>query len=140
MAVQSDPGAQEKVAAFPGLRKRPRDRQDPDSAGTAVVLLAIAHPDDESMFFVPTLLHLKESGATVHVLCLSTGESTSGTGRLSRMHRLIIPDARRDAGNADKLGPRRCVELVQACGRLGVPPERVEVLDRPDMQVGGREG
>lgn len=37
------------------------------------VLLVIAHPDDECMFFVPTLLHLRFCAAETHVLCLSTG-------------------------------------------------------------------
>ena len=37
------------------------------------VLLVIAHPDDEAMFFVPTIAHLVESGAQVHILCLSSG-------------------------------------------------------------------
>lgn len=36
-------------------------------------LLVIAHPDDESMFFAPTLLELLRAGEQVHVLCLSTG-------------------------------------------------------------------
>ena len=33
-------------------------------------LLVIAHPDDESMFFVPTILQEKN----LHVLCLSSGD------------------------------------------------------------------
>lgn len=39
------------------------------------VLLVIAHPDDEAMFFAPTLLGLLAPSAhnTVHLLCLSTG-------------------------------------------------------------------
>ncbi|VDP72109.1 unnamed protein product [Echinostoma caproni] len=38
------------------------------------VLLVTAHPDDEAMFFAPILLRLKDSGATVDLLCLSTGD------------------------------------------------------------------
>lgn len=37
------------------------------------VLLVIAHPDDETMFFAPTLLWLQSSNVPVSVLCLSTG-------------------------------------------------------------------
>jgi hypothetical protein len=37
-------------------------------------LLVTAHPDDESMFFVPTLQQLVAGGYNVHVLCLSTGQ------------------------------------------------------------------
>ena len=37
------------------------------------VLLVTAHPDDECMFFSPTILNLRRS-STVHLLCLSTGK------------------------------------------------------------------
>lgn len=38
------------------------------------VLLVVAHPDDETMFFSPLLLSLTLFGVPVHVLCLSNGE------------------------------------------------------------------
>lgn len=37
------------------------------------VLLVTAHPDDESMFFVPIIRALQRAGHPVHCLCLSTG-------------------------------------------------------------------
>ena len=37
------------------------------------VLLVIAHPDDESMFFAPTVLGLRAQRIPVFILCLSTG-------------------------------------------------------------------
>ncbi len=39
------------------------------------ICLLIAHPDDEAMFFAPTLLALTapEAGNHVKILCLSTG-------------------------------------------------------------------
>lgn len=44
----------------------------------AIVLL-IAHPDDEAMFFAPTLLALTDPalGNHVKILCLSSGQSPS---------------------------------------------------------------
>lgn len=36
-------------------------------------LLVVAHPDDESMFFAPLILHLTQLGLRVALLCLSTG-------------------------------------------------------------------
>lgn len=39
------------------------------------VLLVIAHPDDESMFFTPLLSRLRHTGTPAHVLCL-TGDMT----------------------------------------------------------------
>ena len=40
------------------------------------ILLLIAHPDDEAMFFAPTLLSLTrpELGNHVKILCLSSGK------------------------------------------------------------------
>ena len=37
------------------------------------LLLVTAHPDDESMFFSPTLLSLAEFKCSLFILCLSTG-------------------------------------------------------------------
>lgn len=37
------------------------------------VLLITAHPDDESMFFIPTIKNLKDVGYKIHLLCLSPG-------------------------------------------------------------------
>lgn len=65
-----------------------------------------AHPDDESMFFVPTILSLLDAGEIVCVLCLTTG-------------------------NYDGLGKVRSSELISACnGCLLV--EKVILLD--DLQ------
>ena len=41
---------------------------------TMKVLLVIAHPDDECMFFCPSIARLQEQGGEVHVLCLSSGK------------------------------------------------------------------
>ncbi|PJF19186.1 hypothetical protein PSACC_01032 [Paramicrosporidium saccamoebae] len=59
------------------------------------VLLVTAHPDDECMFFGPTLRTLQRSGSHIHVLCLSTG-------------------------NYDGLGAHRTKELQASCQVLGV--------------------
>ena len=40
------------------------------------VLLVIAHPDDEAMFFVPTVRACVEEGVIVHILCMTTGTWT----------------------------------------------------------------
>lgn len=75
------------------------------------ITLLIAHPDDEAMFFAPTLLTLTKPplNNTLSVLCLSTG-------------------------NADGIGHIRKSELVDSCARLGVPTDRVTSLDHPDLQ------
>lgn len=40
-------------------------------------LIVTAHPDDECMFFAPTIIRLSELKASVHLLCLSEGTMTA---------------------------------------------------------------
>jgi N-acetylglucosaminylphosphatidylinositol deacetylase len=73
------------------------------------ICLLIAHPDDEAMFFAPTVLALTrpETGNHVKILCLSTG-------------------------NADGLGETRKKELKKSGMALGLRDEDdVFVVDRP---------
>lgn len=66
------------------------------SSSLPLYILVIAHPDDESMFFLPTLLRLaKQQNARIWVLCLSNG-------------------------NYNGLGRIREKEFIQACRILGV--------------------
>jgi N-acetylglucosaminylphosphatidylinositol deacetylase len=44
-------------------------------------VLVIAHPDDESMFFVPTIVGMKNEGAPLWLLCLTTG-NFDGLGKI----------------------------------------------------------
>ncbi|ONM12072.1 N-acetylglucosaminylphosphatidylinositol de-N-acetylase family protein [Zea mays] len=81
---------------------------------TRNVMLVVAHPDDESMFFAPTILFLKSKGHNIHILCMSRG-------------------------NADGLGDTRKEELYHACETLKIPHEQVEVLDHPKLQDGFHE-
>jgi len=73
------------------------------------ICLLIAHPDDEAMFFAPTVLALTrpELGNNVRILCLSTGD-------------------------ADGLGETRKRELVKSGVLLGLKGEDdVYVVDEP---------
>ncbi|KNA24845.1 hypothetical protein SOVF_011980 isoform A [Spinacia oleracea] len=82
-----------------------------DTLHKKAILLVIAHPDDESMFFTPTINYLTSRGHNVHILCLSTG-------------------------NADGLGNIRKDELYKACAMLKVPLKQVVILDHPELQDG----
>ncbi|KAI1654544.1 LmbE-like protein [Daldinia decipiens] len=75
------------------------------------ICLLIAHPDDEAMFFAPTVLALTrpEHGNHLKILCLSSG-------------------------NADGLGETRKKELVKSGMLLGLAREDdVLVYDSPDF-------
>ena len=43
-----------------------------------------AHPDDESMFFIPTLLNLKHLGYRINILCMSNGNSKQREDELKK--------------------------------------------------------
>ncbi|CAA3024249.1 Hypothetical predicted protein [Olea europaea subsp. europaea] len=75
------------------------------------VLLVIAHPDDESMFFTPTINYLTLRGHDLYILCLSTGD-------------------------ADGMGSIRKEELFLASAILKIPHQQVKILDHPDLQDG----
>ncbi|KAI8872682.1 LmbE-like protein [Ramicandelaber brevisporus] len=73
------------------------------------VLLVIAHPDDECMFFAPTIVNLaRRRQDEVHVLCLSTG-------------------------NHDGQGNVRKEELVRSCAVLGIHESHITVFDDPKL-------
>jgi N-acetylglucosaminylphosphatidylinositol deacetylase len=51
-------------------------------------VLVTAHPDDESMFFLPTVVRLLDAGAEVWLLCLTTGNYDGlGESRSQELHR-----------------------------------------------------
>ena len=53
-----------------------RRRRPAPVAAARRALLVTAHPDDECMFFGPTLVGLlRDPACTVYLLCLSTGQS-----------------------------------------------------------------
>ncbi|KAJ2490728.1 hypothetical protein IWW37_002930 [Coemansia sp. RSA 2050] len=69
------------------------------------VLFVTAHPDDECMFFSPTLAYLsRRSDVTVSLLCLTTG-------------------------NHDQLGEVRKKELLKSAVTFGVTPDSVIIVD-----------
>ncbi|KAM9596610.1 N-acetylglucosaminyl-phosphatidylinositol de-N-acetylase isoform 2-T2 [Trichechus inunguis] len=67
-------------------------------------LLVIAHPDDEAMFFAPTVLSLARLRHRVSLLCFSTG-------------------------NYYNQGEIRKKELLQSCDVLGIPYSSVMIID-----------
>jgi hypothetical protein len=75
------------------------------------VCIVIAHPDDEAMFFAPTIVRLQQMGREIFLICLSTG-------------------------NFDGLGETRKKELYASCISLGIPQDHVKIIDQPDLQDG----
>ncbi|KAM5214775.1 N-acetylglucosaminyl-phosphatidylinositol de-N-acetylase [Hipposideros larvatus] len=78
------------------------------SGGESRTLLVIAHPDDEAMFFAPTVLGLARLRHRVFLLCFS-------------------------AGNYYNQGEIRKKELLQSCDVLGIPPSSVMIIDNRDF-------
>uniref|UniRef100_A0A182PQU5 N-acetylglucosaminylphosphatidylinositol deacetylase n=1 Tax=Anopheles epiroticus TaxID=199890 RepID=A0A182PQU5_9DIPT len=72
-------------------------------------LLVTAHPDDEVMFFGPTILELRRRQCRVFVLCLSEG-------------------------NHDRKGAIRRQELWDACESMGIRPEDITLVNATHLQ------
>ncbi|KAL6052303.1 hypothetical protein STEG23_014416 [Scotinomys teguina] len=86
--------------------------RSPEQAGLpgagSRALLVIAHPDDEAMFFAPTVLGLARLEQRVFLLCFSTG-------------------------NYYNQGEIRKKELLQSCDVLGIPSSRLMIIDNSEF-------
>ncbi|XP_004616360.2 N-acetylglucosaminyl-phosphatidylinositol de-N-acetylase isoform X2 [Sorex araneus] len=92
-----------------GSSERTRSREQAGlRGGGRRALLVIAHPDDEAMFFAPTVLGLGRGGHRLSLLCFSTG-------------------------NYYNQGKIRKKELMQSCEVLGIPPSGVMIIDNRDF-------
>lgn len=95
------------------------------------ILILTAHPDDECMFFGPTITSLRTlSKSKIHVLCLSTGRVKRNASRQKiacRAEFILL------LGNADGLGPIRKKELVKSCQTFGIPNNNVKSLDNAQV-------
>lgn len=79
--------------------------------GHGVILLVVAHPDDEVMFFSPILERLVAKKVDTYLYSLSNG-------------------------NADGLGVQRTKEFVDCANMMGISKSYVEVVDHPNLQDG----
>lgn len=115
------------------------------------ICLLIAHPDDEAMFFSPTVLALTkpELGNHLKILCFSTGTSLS-SAHFRHWASSIAPDTipnttyqswspsekstnnNSSTGDADGLGETRAKELQKSALLLGIRDESdVFIVDDP---------
>uniref|UniRef100_A0A673LT50 N-acetylglucosaminylphosphatidylinositol deacetylase n=1 Tax=Sinocyclocheilus rhinocerous TaxID=307959 RepID=A0A673LT50_9TELE len=90
------------------LSRNSEDEKPPVTASETRALLVTAHPDDECMFFAPTVLKLVESHAALYLLCLSTG-------------------------NYNNQGLQRKRELLDSCAVLGIPSNHVTIIDDKEL-------
>jgi N-acetylglucosaminylphosphatidylinositol deacetylase len=87
------------------LRHQPEEKESKFEPEAKNILVVIAHPDDEAMFFVPVIKTLT-ANRTVFLLCLSTG-------------------------NYEGLGETRKRELQDSAKLLGV--SKVQIEDRKEL-------
>ncbi|GAA96439.1 uncharacterized protein L969DRAFT_49628 [Mixia osmundae IAM 14324] len=80
------------------------------------VLWVIAHPDDEAMFFGPSLNALLQPHRSVH--------HRRATGHLLSL----------STGNHEGLGQLRTQELTASCEHFGIQRENCVALDHPQLQ------
>ncbi|KAK9454505.1 putative deacetylase LmbE-like domain-containing protein [Dipodascopsis uninucleata] len=99
----------------------PNERTIKSHFASKKIALLIAHPDDEAMFFGPTM-HI------IRRLALITNTPTTN-----------IPDTNfrilcLSTGNAENLGETRRNELIASAAKFGIPPTNVVVFDDPAVQ------
>lgn len=89
-----------------------------------VAVFVTAHPDDESMFFLPTIRAFLSRSASEAGNGDERSSSNSSRGRSSGwngdVHLLCL-----STGNADGLGPVRVKELEQCARVIGIDPRNV---------------
>jgi len=92
------------------------------------LLIVTAHPDDECLFFAPSILGVldKNPNTVGGLLVLSTGKITLLTKQVS----LLLTDI----GNNYGIGKTRKLELKGSCASLGIGPGRCVALDIPEIQ------
>ncbi|XP_054610223.1 N-acetylglucosaminyl-phosphatidylinositol de-N-acetylase isoform X2 [Dunckerocampus dactyliophorus] len=71
-------------------------------------LFVTAHPDDECMFFGPTIIRLVEFKVSVHLMCLSEGDYYNQ-------------------------GAQRKQELFDSCAKLGIPSSRITIINHKEL-------
>lgn len=103
---------------FSRKKKQQDIKENFEANSKKTVLYVVAHPDDESMFFVPVIKSMKEMGYKLHILCLSNG---------------WIPLAY-NLGNYDGLGKTREIEMKNASSLLGF--DKVTTLDDKRFEDG----
>lgn len=89
-------------------------------------MLVVAHPDDECLFFSPTL------GTLSSRLQDAPRSSSSSSDTLDDQQQLSILVM--SSGNNYGLGDVRGKELLGSCAQFNVPEERCVHLDEPDIQ------
>lgn len=99
------------------LTLRARDAGHELTAGSLLVIAP--HPDDETLGCGATILRATGAGREVHVVVVCDG-------RHSHRSRLLSPE---------QLAKIRRQEVIEACARLGVAPERVIQLGHEDRRV-----
>ncbi|XP_048617713.1 probable N-acetylglucosaminyl-phosphatidylinositol de-N-acetylase isoform X1 [Brassica napus] len=115
-----------------------------DDGNKKNVLFVIAHPDDESMFFSPTINYLASSGYNLHMLCFSTGNADGmGSIRKDELHQACA--VLRVLSKLSKKGSmiillvievKKVFLLIYISNVMQVPLEQLKVLDHPDLQDG----
>lgn len=105
------------------------------------LLMITAHPDDETMFFLPTIVHFRNNGYEIHILCLSSGKIAQEWNVLSLLKHCGNGTQPCDVtfgapGDSNGLGKWRKQELYFACSLLGIPRRFISVIEDPRLQDG----
>lgn len=103
--------------------------------GSARVLLLTAHPDDEAMFFSPTLLALKDAPIRASEVQTDASEQVFFSTEDLPTSRSKVFSLCLSTGNAEGLGSVRTAELSQSLDLLGLDADKRWVVDNPYVSL-----
>lgn len=94
------------------------------------ILLVTAHPDDETLFFSPSITYRRDDPHVQRALLV-----ISSGGLDIHSYRLMLTCL----GNYEGIGERRQQEIHDSCSVLGIVPDRCVVLDDAALQDNPRK-
>ena len=97
------------VTAILALKKKVKELDKGEEERKGGVLLLIAHPDDEAMFFLPFLKNIQNQSREIFLECFSIGDS-EGKGETRRR------------------------ELLESCKHLGIKEENCIIHNHPQLK------
>lgn len=104
-------------------------------------MLVFAHPDDEAMFFVPTLKALANAGWEVQFMCFTNGEEAATflplQGIRCGRHARTLAAVCAHAGDGGGDGSVRSRELLKSAAQFGIDESAVEIVHRRELPVRG---
>jgi N-acetylglucosaminylphosphatidylinositol deacetylase len=117
------------------------NNDDDDDYTVESIALIIAHPDDEAMFFTPTLDTLQRHQTNqkqtydIHLICLSNGNFRGLLRSCFNVNHYALYTYMTGVG----LGKIREKELMDSCRSFNIAPANCHIIDHKQLQDGSEK-